>query len=105
LALRPPANTTVISQAKDAAMVIGFQKYGTRLQTGLGQLERSRCHSRTDITVEDPYSVMTHRLLSDIARDGGGDVKNAASGDPPVKTQESAFSAAAGRAKARKRRR
>jgi bifunctional non-homologous end joining protein LigD len=60
--------------------------------------------SPRDITVEDPYSVLTHRLLADIARDGGGDVKNAASGDPPVKTQEHGFSAAAGRAKAPKRR-
>jgi len=35
-----------------------------------------------DITAEEPRSAMTGRLLADIARDGGGDVAKAATGDP-----------------------
>jgi len=40
--------------------------------------------SKRDITTEEPYSALTHRLLADIAREGGGDVEKAASGDPPA---------------------
>jgi bifunctional non-homologous end joining protein LigD len=35
-----------------------------------------------DITTEKPRSVTTRRLLAGIARDGGGDVAKAATGDP-----------------------
>jgi len=35
-----------------------------------------------DITVEKPRSVLTRRLLAGIARDEGGDVAKAATGDP-----------------------
>ena len=35
-----------------------------------------------DITVDKPRSVLTRRLLATIAREGGGDVEKAASGDP-----------------------
>jgi len=39
--------------------------------------------SNRDITREEPYSAVSHRSLAEIARDGGGDVAQAATGDPP----------------------
>ena len=39
--------------------------------------------SKTDITLEEPRSVTSRRLLADIAREGGGNVDKAATGDPP----------------------
>ncbi|HXX13348.1 MAG TPA: DNA polymerase ligase N-terminal domain-containing protein [Candidatus Eremiobacteraceae bacterium] len=39
--------------------------------------------SPKDITVERPRSVSSRRLLAQIARDGGGDVQQASTGDPP----------------------
>jgi bifunctional non-homologous end joining protein LigD len=39
--------------------------------------------STNDITVRSPRSVLTRRLLAQIATDGGGDVEKAATGDPP----------------------
>ena len=43
---------------------------------------RDRYASTGDITVEKPRSVLTNRLLAEIARDEGGDVAKAAKGDP-----------------------
>jgi len=40
--------------------------------------------STRDIALSAPYSAKTHRLLADIARDGGGNVEQAATGDPPA---------------------
>jgi hypothetical protein len=42
--------------------------------------------TKQDILVEQPRSVLTHRLLADIANDGGGDIDKAADGDPVPKT-------------------
>jgi bifunctional non-homologous end joining protein LigD len=44
--------------------------------------QRDRDASTKDVTQSEPYSVASHRLLADIARDEGGDVSKAASGDP-----------------------
>jgi bifunctional non-homologous end joining protein LigD len=44
--------------------------------------------STEDITEREPYSVSTHRLLADIARDGNGDVAQAASGDSAPKKRK-----------------
>jgi bifunctional non-homologous end joining protein LigD len=38
--------------------------------------------SKKNITLDKPYSVLTKRSLADIARDEGGDVERAATGDP-----------------------
>jgi bifunctional non-homologous end joining protein LigD len=46
---------------------------------------RDRYGSTEDVTESKPYSVRSHRLLADIARDGGGDVSKAATGDPILK--------------------
>jgi len=62
-----------------------------------------RYASKRDITLDEPYSVLTHRLLADIARDGGGDVKKAASGDPSADRAVRASSTKAASVSARKR--
>jgi len=61
--------------------------------------------SRGDITAEEPYSAVTHRLLADIACEGGGNVEKAATGDPPAQknTRVSLASARARQARGRKR--
>ncbi len=43
---------------------------------------RDEYATTVDLTATEPRSVRTKRLLADIARDGGGDVKTAATGDP-----------------------
>jgi bifunctional non-homologous end joining protein LigD len=43
---------------------------------------RDRYASTKDVTVEQPRSALTGRLLAEIARDEGGDVARAATGDP-----------------------
>ena len=43
---------------------------------------RDEYATKRDILVERPYSVLTHRLLAEIAHKGGGDVEKASSGDP-----------------------
>jgi bifunctional non-homologous end joining protein LigD len=43
---------------------------------------RDEYASTEDITAEKPRSIVSNRLLADIARDGGGDVEKAATGDP-----------------------
>jgi bifunctional non-homologous end joining protein LigD len=46
---------------------------------------RDKFASERDIAAEEPRSVLSRRLLADIARDGGGDVEKAATGDPQGK--------------------
>jgi bifunctional non-homologous end joining protein LigD len=43
---------------------------------------RDKFASTDDITVSQPRSVLSKRLLADIARENGGDVDKAATGDP-----------------------
>jgi bifunctional non-homologous end joining protein LigD len=45
---------------------------------------RDRFASDKDITEEKPRSVVSNRLLAQIARDEGGDVERASTGDPPA---------------------
>ena len=51
---------------------------------------RDEYASTKDITEEQPSSVLSKRLMADIARDEGGDVERAATGDPQVKAAKSA---------------
>jgi bifunctional non-homologous end joining protein LigD len=51
---------------------------------------RDQYASTKDIELEEPRSVLSGRLLADIARDGGGDVARAATGDPSVKSASDA---------------
>jgi bifunctional non-homologous end joining protein LigD len=43
---------------------------------------RDEYASERDIEEEEPRSVLSNRLLADIAREGGGDVEKASTGDP-----------------------
>jgi len=47
---------------------------------------RDEFASTEDILTEKPRSVLTRRLLADIAKSNGGDVAKAATGDPPPAT-------------------
>src|ERR1700756_1168927 len=47
---------------------------------------RDRFASTSDITVQEPRSVTSNRLLAEIASEEGGDVAKASTGDPPTKT-------------------
>jgi bifunctional non-homologous end joining protein LigD len=40
--------------------------------------------SKRDITVDAPRSALSNRSLAEIARDGGGNIARAATGDPPA---------------------
>ena len=44
---------------------------------------RDQFASTEDVTLEEPRSVVSRRLLAEIARDGGGDVARTSTGDPP----------------------
>ncbi len=46
---------------------------------------RDRFVSTSDITVQKPCSVISHRLLAEIASEEGGDVAKASTGDPETK--------------------
>jgi bifunctional non-homologous end joining protein LigD len=48
---------------------------------------RDEFASTEDIAVTEPKSAVSKRLLVDIARDGGGDVEKAATGDPQAKAE------------------
>lgn len=56
---------------------------GNRRNAWLLIKHRDAFASKKDITVERPLSVSSRRLLAQIARDNGGDVRQASSGDPP----------------------
>ncbi|MGB6598194.1 MAG: DNA polymerase ligase N-terminal domain-containing protein [Candidatus Acidiferrum sp.] len=51
---------------------------------------RDKYASDKDITISQPRSVSSKRLLADIARDNGGDVEKAATGDPEKITKTKA---------------
>lgn len=55
---------------------------GNRRSSWLLIKHRDEYATKRDILLEQPYSVLTHRPLAQIAGDGGGDVKKAATGDP-----------------------
>ena len=48
---------------------------------------RDQYASTTDIAAERPRSAVSHRLLAEIAQDGGGDVEKARKGDPGADRQ------------------
>jgi bifunctional non-homologous end joining protein LigD len=60
---------------------------------------RDEFASTEDITAEQPLSVLTGRLLADIARDGGGDVAKATDGDPAIDSDRAKKNEASGKAK------
>ena len=46
--------------------------------------------STKDVTIDKPRSIVSNKLLAEIARDGGGDVEKAATGDPGFKPRKAA---------------
>lgn len=48
---------------------------------------RDRFASTGDIAVQEPRSVVSNRLLAEIASKEGGDIAKASTGDPPTKTR------------------
>jgi bifunctional non-homologous end joining protein LigD len=65
---------------------------------------RDKFVSNRDITLDKPRSILSKRLLADIARDGGGDVEVAATGDPQSKKSSRSVAAKSAAPRARKRR-
>jgi bifunctional non-homologous end joining protein LigD len=65
---------------------------------------RDQFASKRDVTLDEPRSVLSNRLLADIARDDGGDVAQAATGDPPSKKSARSASPKASKPRAKKRR-
>jgi len=57
--------------------------------------------SNRDVEAEEPYSVLSHRLLADIAREGGGDAEKAATCDPTTTKEPRSFSRRVRRTRAR----
>ena len=52
--------------------------------------QRDQYASTEDITLQEPRSVVSRRLLAEIARDGGADPARASMGDPPGKVPRTA---------------
>jgi bifunctional non-homologous end joining protein LigD len=65
---------------------------GSSKPTWLLIKHRDKYASSKDVTLTEPRSVLTNRLLADIARDQGGNVEEAATGDPTGKTSSRAAS-------------
>jgi bifunctional non-homologous end joining protein LigD len=56
---------------------------------------RDQYASTEDITLDKPRSVVSNKLLAGIAKDGGGDIAKAATGDPPGMAKPAASATAA----------
>jgi bifunctional non-homologous end joining protein LigD len=52
---------------------------------------RDAYSSEQDITAEKPYSAVSRKLLAGIARDNGGNIEQAATGDPPPREPVTAY--------------
>ena len=65
-------------------VLVRTRGFGGSKESWLLIKHRDEFASTEDITAEQPLSVLSGRLLTDIARDGGGDVTKAATGDPAV---------------------
>lgn len=49
---------------------------------------RDQYTATKDVTIDKPRSIVSNKLLAEIARDGGGDVEKAATGDPGYKPKK-----------------
>jgi bifunctional non-homologous end joining protein LigD len=63
---------------------------------------RDKYASTKDIVEDEPRSVLSKRLMAEIARDEGGDVERASTGDPQQKSSKHVTSPKAPKAKSRK---
>jgi bifunctional non-homologous end joining protein LigD len=72
-------------------VLVRTRGYGSRAdKSWLLIKHRDKYASEKDVTTEKPRSVLSQRLLADIAREGGGDVEKAATGDPGKATNSKA---------------
>jgi bifunctional non-homologous end joining protein LigD len=86
-------------------VLVRTRGYGSRSdRSWLLIKHRDEYASTSDIETEEPRSALTGRLLADIARDEGGDVEKAATGDPPSGAPSKARKARATRAASAKKR-
>ena len=60
---------------------------------------RDQYTSTEDVTIEKPRSIVSNKLLAEIARDGDGDVEKAATGDPGYKPKKAVAAKKAAAAK------
>lgn len=68
---------------KGSWVLVRTRGYGSSSKTSWLLIKhRDEFASKIDVTQEMPRSAVSHRLLAEIARDGGGDVEKAATGDP-----------------------
>jgi bifunctional non-homologous end joining protein LigD len=65
-------------------VLVRTRGFGGSKESWLLIKHRDEFASTEDITAEQPLSLLSGRLLADIARDGGGDVAKAADGDPAI---------------------
>jgi bifunctional non-homologous end joining protein LigD len=76
------------TKLKGSWVLVRTRGYGSRSkQSWLLIKHRDRYASTEDIAAKEPQSVASRRLLADIAREGGGNVEQAATGDPTRKSK------------------
>jgi bifunctional non-homologous end joining protein LigD len=80
-------------------VLVRTRGFGGSKESWLLIKHRDEYASTEDITAEQPLSVLTGRLLADIARDGGGNVAKAAEGDPAVDSDRAKKNEVLGKAK------
>ena len=76
--------TLYVKKLQGSWVLVRTQGFGsnTARSTWLLIKHRDQFSSTKDVTQEEPRSVASQRLLTEIAQDGGGDVERAAEGDP-----------------------
>jgi len=67
---------------KGSWVLVRTRGFGGKRSSWLLIKHRDQYASTRDITLEEPRSALTGRLLAEIARDEGGNVEKAAAGDP-----------------------
>jgi bifunctional non-homologous end joining protein LigD len=76
-------------------VLVRTRGYGSKADKSWLLIKHRDEHASTkDVTEEAPRSVLSERLMADIARDEGGDMERASTGDPQVKTKKSTTSSA-----------
>lgn len=71
------------AKLKGSWVLVRTRGFGGTRSSWLLIKHRDQYASMEDITLEQPRSALTRRLLAEIAQDAGGDVAKAAAGDPP----------------------
>jgi bifunctional non-homologous end joining protein LigD len=73
------------TKLKGSWVLVRTRSFGTPRSAWLLIKHRDQYASTKDVTREEPRSLASHRLLAEIARDEGGDVARASTGDPATK--------------------